>query len=362
MAAGDRFAKLLDIARENSSERRRELLREVTDLFFDHGDGSAMTSREHDMFGDLLTIIAAELDQQVRVELAHKFDDGSAPRRLARALAGDVIEVAGPVLRTSRTLTDEDLIEIIATKGHSHQMVVAQRPEVSEPVSGALVHHGNDEVVESLLSNSGARLSPDTYHDVAARAESNPALQGPLLSRQTIPPDVLNRLYLVVSGPMRQEILSRNARFTEAQVAEAMARAEARVAVAHGAFPADFEEARAFVDTMKKAGKLIPASLPNIWREGKRTAFAVAVAELVDIGYLTLASLIERRDVDALAMICRGNGFDRGLFVTIAVLVLGEQGLGEAGKLGEMYNSVPIDAAQRALRFFKIRERAAVAA
>jgi uncharacterized protein (DUF2336 family) len=362
MAAGDRFAKLIDIAKENSSEKRRDLLREVTDLFFDRSDDTPMSARENDMFGDLLTMISAELDQQVRVELAHAFDDGSAPRRLARALASDVIEIAEPALRTSRNLSDDDLIEIIATKGHSHQMVVAQRPEVSEPVSGALVDHGNDEVVGTLLTNPGARMSPETYDAVVIRAEANPALQAPLISRETIPPDVLNRLYLVVSGPMRSEILLRNSRYTEEQVAEAMTRAEARIAVSHGAFPADYQDAKTYIDKMKASGKLVPAGLPNIWRDGRRTAFTVAVADLVGIGFLTLTGLIERRDMDALAMICRGNGFDRGLFVTIAVLILGEQGMGEAAKLGDMYNAVPIDAAQRALRFFKIRERASIAA
>lgn len=362
MATGERFAKLMDIARENSSERRRDLLREVTDLFFDSKGDLNQSEREMGMFGDLLTVISSELDQQVRVELANRFDDGSAPRRLARSLAKDSIEVASPILRTSRSLTDEDLIEIIETQGHSHQMVVSQRPDVSEPVSGALVSHGNDEVVASLLSNAGARISPETYHDVSVRAEANPALQGPLISRRTIPADVLNRLYFVVSGPMREEILARNANFSEDEVRDAMARAEARIGVAHGALPADYEEAAKHVAALKKAGRLVPGMLPNIWRDGKRTAFLVAVADLAEINFSTLDGIIERRDVDALAMICRGCGFDRGLFVTIAVLILGETGMGEATKLGEMYNGVPVDAAQRALRFFKIRERATMAA
>jgi uncharacterized protein (DUF2336 family) len=183
-----------------------------------------------------------------------------------------------------------------------------------------------------------------------------------LLSRQTIPPDVLNRLYFAVSGPMREEILSRNAAFSEEEVNRAMERAQARVAVAHGALPADYEVGRAHIDGLIKAGRLTPPQLPNIWREGKKTAFIIAVAELTGIGYATLAGIVERADVDALAMICRGTGFDRGLFVTIAVLVLGQEGMGAATKLGEMYNSVAPDAAQRALRFFKVRERATLAA
>ena len=51
------------------------------------------------------------------------------------------------------------------------------------------------------------------------------------------------------------------------------------------------------------------------------------------------------------------------LFVTLAVLSCGgDEAMSRAEEFGRMYNNVPIEAAQRAMRFFKVRKGAAQAA
>lgn len=72
-----------------------------------------------------------------------------------------------------------------------------------------------------------------------------------------------------------------------------------------------------------------------------------------------MADLLDRRDIDALAMICRAANIERPLFVTLAVLVGGgDEAMARAEEFGRMYNNVPVEAAQRALRFFKVRKAA----
>jgi len=61
-------------------------------------------------------------------------------------------------------------------------------------------------------------------------------------------------------------------------------------------------------------------------------------------------------NLDTLALLSRGAGFDRGLFVTLAVgLDKTSHGLAKAEEFGALYESVPVQAAQRALRFWKVR-------
>lgn len=72
--------------------------------------------------------------------------------------------------------------------------------------------------------------------------------------------------------------------------------------------------------------------------------------------------MFTNKDIDGFAMICRAKNFERGLFVTMAVLIIGQDGMGEAVKLGNMYNDVPPEAAGRALRFIQVRANAARAA
>jgi hypothetical protein len=59
-------------------------------------------------------------------------------------------------------------------------------------------------------------------------------------------------------------------------------------------------------------------------------------------------------------MICRAANIERPLFVTLAVLIGGgDDAMARAEEFGRMYNSVPVEAAQRAMRFFKVRKSAA---
>ena len=51
--------------------------------------------------------------------------------------------------------------------------------------------------------------------------------------------------------------------------------------------------------------------LVQLLRENKRTAFLLAFAKLVDIEFDLGRRLVDVKDIDALAMLCRGAGFDR---------------------------------------------------
>lgn len=361
MQTGERYAKLLEIARQTDSVRRRELLNEVTDLFLETGNRASPV--ETKLFGELMAKVAFELDQEVRLELSSRFEAcGTAPRELAKALAHDVIEVAAPVLRTATALTDEDLIEVVRQRGHDHQMQVTRRPVVSEAVSDALVTHGNDTVVASLLQNEGARIADHTYEAVLDRAEVNPELHAPVVKRANVPPHVLNSMFLLVTGPMRDEILRRNASLSEEDVARAMERAQTRIGVRVGALPEDFETAQRQVLALKAKGALQPTLLPSLWRNGERTAFRLGLASLTGLDFAAVDRMVEQQDTDGLAMVCRANGFDRPLFVTIAVLLLGAAGMKSAETLGRMYNDVPVEAAQRAMRFLRVRAASTAAA
>jgi uncharacterized protein (DUF2336 family) len=354
MAVGERYSKLLELARENSSEKRRELLNDVTDLFFQsQSDHSGV---ESNMFGELMAKVAYELDVEVRKDLTARFSDGSAPRRLAIALANDAeISVAAPILRNSASLTQADLIAVVENQGNAHRMWVTKRTDVTEALSAALVTHGDDKVVASLIKNETAKVSDDTFDQIVDRAASNFELQEPLVTRKVIPPEHLNKLFLSVNASLRAKILERNANLSEDELNAAMERAKMRVSMMNGALPDDFETVSETVRLAKNMRALVPSILPTLWRETKTTQFLVTFSELTGLDFHQSAQLFGQKDLDAIAMVCRASAFDRALYVTLAVLLLGEQGMSQARVLGEMYNDVPVEAAQRALRFMKLR-------
>ena len=87
--------------------------------------------------------------------------------------------------------------------------------------------------------------------------------------------------------------------------------------------------------------------------------FVHGLAEITHLDANTVGDLVERRDIDGLAMICRSANIERPLFVTLAVMIGGgDDAMAHAEQYGKMYNSVPVDAAQRAMRFLKVRRAA----
>ena len=107
-----RFAKLVDLARTTDSEQRRELLREVTDLFFETSD--SRSPRETALFDDVLQLVAAQMQDSVLAELSELFADAhDAPLGLMRDLANHSFEIAGPVLKRSRALDEQALLQVI---------------------------------------------------------------------------------------------------------------------------------------------------------------------------------------------------------------------------------------------------------
>lgn len=356
MSTGERYSKLLEIAKETSSERRRELLHEVTDLFFETGKKTSKI--ESELFGDLMAKVAFELNTEFRKEFAERFGDNSPPRTVAVALANDEIEIAYPILKSATTLTDDDLIKIVTNKDTNYQIGVAERTIVSERVSEALVDHGNDEVLEVLIKNDGAIISNNTYEKVVVRAEKNHSLHAPLVNRKAVPADILDEMFGFVSAPMRAEITKKFQDIPEEEINAAMKRAANRVKIFNGALPEDFETATAELVDMKVKGTINRAQLPTIWRDNKKTLFKLILADFGSVDYYTIERIIQNCDADSLAIICRANNFERALFVTICALSFGSKGINGAEALGHLYNEVPPEAASRAIRFMQVKTSA----
>ena len=124
--ADSKLHHLIALAEEPSSERRRELLREVTDLFFTVDGGPA--GSEMGLFDDVLTQLAGEMEEAVRAELAQRMATApAAPSRLVSGFATDAIAVATPILSTPGLLSDEDQLRVARTKGEEHLRALSRR-------------------------------------------------------------------------------------------------------------------------------------------------------------------------------------------------------------------------------------------
>jgi len=355
--ASSRYALLKNLSANTSSEERRGLLRQVTDALTNNA--RPPSDAEFAELDHVLSLAASEYSTEVRTEFARMV--AASVTRFCHAsekFAMDDIEVATPVLRHSQALTEEALLRVVNEKSQAHLLAVTKREAVSPRISEALVHKGSDEVVSSLLANQRAMISDSTYEVVAKRAETSKLLQAPFVRRQGVPMDLLNDLYMKVEKDLRKEIVQKFDSVPPADLEKAFERSRARITTAFRDVPDDMPLARKRLSLIEANRQLQPPILPGLLREGKdsRTVFKLAFAKLTDVPYDVIDPVVETPDIDTMALLCRGASFERGLFVTLAIgLDASEKGLGRAEEFGNLYESVPVLAAQRALRFWKVR-------
>jgi len=95
-----------------------------------------------------------------------------------------------------------------------------------------------------------------------------------------------------------------------------------RLAARDGAVPADLAQVEAEVRALAHSGALTPTVLARFLRQGEKTRFMAALAEMAEIDFATARRVIEGRHVDPLAIVCKAAGFDRAMFLTFVVLML----------------------------------------
>jgi len=347
---------LIALAQEPSSAKRRELLREITNIFMSNPED--INTSEMALYDAVMSQLSDDMETAVRAEIANTLARATmAPLGLLRRLASDHIDVAEPILERSKALTEGDLMHVVSNMGQDHLRAVSRRDEVPESVSGVIVRRGDDTTLHTLLSNDGARLSRAANEAVVQRAQANPALHEVVVNRPDMPADLLNEMYFVVETRLRERIMQENAKLDPAVIEDALSKGRDRVAVAHGSLPADYERINTDVELLRKNEKLTPNLLAKYMRDPNPTYFLCALAQLADIDFLTARHVVNRREVDALAIACKAAGLDKALFLTCAMIMLGEQenAMGKAAEYGRLYQDLPQDTALRTIRFWRMR-------
>ncbi|HXJ03304.1 MAG TPA: DUF2336 domain-containing protein [Micropepsaceae bacterium] len=353
-APHSKLAMLAEMASTGSADARRKVLRDIADSF--RPENHVLKDVACADLDKILAAIACELTITIRTELSRYI--AASPisfNNTARNLAFDEIVVARPVLERSNALTDADLLDVIAQKSQDHMMAVTKRPTISEQVSGALVERGEDDVVASLLDNNGAKIDYPTYEKVAARAESSVVLQEAFVQRSTVPLDLLNDLYFKVEDNLRRDVLKRFSNASSQDLAVAMALSRRRWLVKHGGLPKDYETARLKVDELARRGDLKPPILARLLRDHQQTEFKFAFAKLTATDYELINRLVESQNLDGIAILARAAGFDRALFVTIAIMLSGtNERMAGAESFGKQYEAVSAEYALSVIQLWRL--------
>ena len=121
---------------------------------------------------------------------------------------------------------------------------------------------------------------------------------------------------------------------------------------------------KARVEEFRRKGELAPPLLIRLLREGEtsRAVFVGVFATLTDVDEGLAEKVVDGGDIDALALLCRAAGFERAVFVSLTIALIGsERRMTKVEEFGTLYENVPVSAAQRAVRFWKVRASSAAA-
>lgn len=169
-----------------------------------------LTSGERALAEDIIRILARDTIVQVRIALAEAVKSSPfLPHDVARHLALDVDEVAFPILQFSRSLTDEDLVEIVRGGDAARQSRVATREVISLVVANSLIDHGNEGVVLELLNNKRADIDEAAFGRALNRFGGSSAVPDAMARRQQLPPAIVVRLINLVSEGLQAHLVAR---------------------------------------------------------------------------------------------------------------------------------------------------------
>ncbi len=350
------------IAAEPPKHRARlALLKRLADVV--SLPSSRVNTFERSVTADLLVEILrdAEVDERARVarRLASLVE---IPDCLVRLILRDEIDIAQPLLADA-ALSDADLLDCIRNATGAHRRLIALRRGVSELVAEALVEAGETAVVETLLRNDQARLSPAAIELVVAMTQAQSHIVPLLLRRPELRPNHAYVLFWWADAECRRQILQRFAVSREV-LQEA----------AGDVFPLAAEEnwqdeltrkALQFIERRQRnraavekspfssLEEAILAAEPGLTRE-----MAEEIAYLAGIKPMTGAKIMTDPGGEGLAVLCKATGLPRASLRSLwralrrpEVTESGEDAP-QLARVIEIFDMVAVDRAQTVLRYW----------
>ena len=344
------------LAREKSSEKRRELLGRVSDIFFEGAE--RYTDHETFLFGDVLTSLLDDVDVASKVELSERVAEADrAPRTLARALASDdQIEVASPVLQHSTALHEDDIIEIASRQSQNHLMAISKRTELGEKITDVIVSRGESKVLRSVAKNLGAQFSDQGFAKLADKSVGDDGLQDALSHRGDMPVEIAKRVLPVLPAEARGRLLDLLAEDPEkgaklVNMARDAAERQKLLAKKRRL------EAKIMAEDVKSGRIPLDGVICKLADENRVPDIALVLGSISNIPANVVTNILMKADGEPIAMMCRSVNLAPDAFRAVAEMRVRRMKVppSAARQLTMDYMTIDAASAERAIRFIKMR-------
>jgi len=344
------LAEIEALSNETSSDKRRQVLNRVADLFVITNEQQSQDDVQ--AFGTVMDRIAYELEVEARAELSERLCEiDKAPHDLVRKLAADDISVARPVLERSRVLTDDDLIQIAKTKGQTHLQAISKRPTLSSPLTDVIVERGESEVLVGVTQNKGAQFSPSGLGVLAQKARQNGELLTALGARADLPQDLMTEIKQRVAQRIKQEM---GDKYSQSDMADVDALIDKTAA---GLDIDGFKKSNAEIAERANSKKLSEDDLVNLAKAGRLSETVHALSIMTGLEHRMISHCFLKAEIAALGIVCKANNFKSQTYLAFIQTRTGKNLIDARTIVHAMreYDKLSQSNAMRTLRFLKVR-------
>ena len=339
-----------------SSERRDEALWQVTNLFI---SGAGRYSEDQiGLFDDVIGRLASVIEATARAKLASRLAPvPTAPVNVIKTLAADeAIEVAGPVLTHSERLDEATLVHHAKAKGQQHLLAISRRRFVSEAVTDVLVARGDQQVVQTVASNPGARFSNGGFGLLVKRSGEDDVLAERVGLRRDIPRQHFLKLIANASETVRAKLAQANPHAADA-VQSVLAEVVGRIRAEAVTASRDYGEAKRRIEELARGRALEETEIYQCAKARKFEEVAVAFSTLcgLPVEVVEAAMLDERPDM--VLILAKTAGLSWTTVKVVLLLRSGDRGVSalDLENALKRFERLQLATAQRVVAFYQMR-------
>jgi uncharacterized protein (DUF2336 family) len=222
----------------------------------------------------------------------------NAPRVVVQALAADQPEVAIPLLAHSPLLSEDDLVDLIATAQVNSQVAIATRAQLTRSLAAAIAEVGCAEACLALLENPDAEIALFSIDRIVERFGHLAAIRATLLARDDLPMTTRQALLSKLSKTLAVFVAARQ--WLGPEHAEYAAREACEKATVALAAETPYEEVGPLVQHLRASGQLTAGMILRALLSGNVVLVEEAIADLSGLPIERAAGYIHDRNMSGL--------------------------------------------------------------
>jgi uncharacterized protein (DUF2336 family) len=206
MASPPFSSGIFGLVKGTDGARSRSLLKDATELYVSE---PVHTRSEVAMYEELSAQLLKVTALQDRIRIATLLADyGEVPASVMRALLHDIFPVSSVMLEKSKSITEGQLLALVATASPSHLEMIAARKNLQPAVVEALLGRLRADGLPALAGNLSIALSPSAVRYLVENAHGDQRLARLLAGRMDDVQDTdLIDLFLDLDGRGRRRVI-----------------------------------------------------------------------------------------------------------------------------------------------------------